>query len=97
MLWIGNKVTTLALVQQVLLPSIACVAIPTFLTSRLSNFKGEIEQEQELNEVPSSTSKYGSILLYLGLGFIIFVPIFNTLTHIPPYLGMMFSLSIDRK
>ena len=94
MLWIGNKVTTLALVQQVLLPSIACVAIPTFLTSRLSNFKGEIEQEQELNEVPRSTSKYGSIMLYLGLGFIIFVPIFKTLTHLPPYLGMMFSLSM---
>lgn len=96
MLWIGNKVTAAALVQQVLLPSITCVAIPTFFASRLSAFNGEIEQEQEQEskEVGNNTSKYGPIMLYLGLGFIIFVPIFKTLTHLPPYVGMMLSLSI---
>src|SRR5690606_27278248 len=96
MLWIGNKVTAAALVQQVLLPSITCVAIPTFFASRLSAFNGKIEQEQEQEskEVGNNTSKYGPIMLYLGLGFIIFVPIFKTLTHLPPYVGMMLSLSI---
>src|SRR5690606_16344924 len=39
-------------------------------------------------------SKYGSIMLYLGLGAIIFVPIFKTITHLPPYVGMMLSLAI---
>jgi hypothetical protein len=33
-------------------------------------------------------------MLYIGLGAIIFVPIFKTLTHLPPYIGMMFSLGI---
>ena len=38
--------------------------------------------------------KYGSTMLYLGLGSIVFVPVFKTLTHLPPYVGMMFSLAI---
>lgn len=93
MLWIGNKVTTPALIQQVLLPSIACVAVPTLIASRLSSFKGEVEADDEL-EVKGSTSKYGSTMLFLGLAFIIFVPVFKTVTHLPPYVGMMLSLAI---
>ena len=94
MLWIGNKVTTLALIEHVLIPSIACVAVPTLIASRLPIFKGEIETEEDLMETAGSTSKYGPIMLYLGLGFIIFVPIFKTVTHLPPYVGMMLSLAL---
>lgn len=94
MLWIGNKVTTLALIEHVLIPSIVCVIVPTIFASRLAIFKGEIESENENTAVQGSTTKYGPIMLYLGLGFIIFVPIFKTVTHLPPYVGMMFSLAI---
>jgi len=96
MLWIGDKVTTLSLIKHVLIPSIACVAVPTFIASRLTIFKGEVESEveEEVEEVEGSTSKYGPVMLYLGLGFIIFVPIFKTVTHLPPYVGMMLSLAL---
>ncbi len=92
MLWIANKVTALVLIEHVLLPSIFCCIVPTFLASRMAIFKGEIATENEDNERPKS--KYGTTMFYLGLGAIIFVPIFKTVTHLPPYVGMMLSLAV---
>lgn len=90
MLWIGNKVSTALLIEHLLVPSLVCMLIPSFIASFLPAFKGEIDVEDE--EV--SKSKYSSIMLYLGLGAIVFVPIFKTITHLPPYVGMMLSLAI---
>ncbi len=90
MLWIGNKVSTALLIEHLLVPSLVCMLIPSFIASFLPAFKGEIDMEEE--EV--SKSKYSSIMLYMGLGAIVFVPIFKTITHLPPYVGMMLSLAI---
>jgi Na+/H+ antiporter NhaD/arsenite permease-like protein len=90
MLWIANKVTAGQLVIHVLLPSIVCYALPTFIASRMSIFKGEIEGIISDEETNSS----GPFLFYLGLGAILFVPIFKTVTHLPPYVGMMLSLAV---
>ena len=92
MLWIANKVTALVLIEHVLIPSIICFAVPTFIASRLPIFKGNVAMETEENEM--AVSKYGSTMFYLGLGMIIFVPVFKTLTHLPPYMGMMLSLAV---
>ncbi|KAB5485538.1 MULTISPECIES: sodium:proton antiporter NhaD [Flagellimonas] len=90
MLWIGNKVSTALLIEHLLVPSLVCMLIPSFIASFLPAFKGEIDVEDE--EI--SKSKYSSIMLYLGLGAIVFVPIFKTITHLPPYVGMMLSLAV---
>ncbi len=90
MLWIGDKVTTALLIEHLLIPSLICMLIPSFIASFLPAFKGEIEAE---DHVPPK-SKYGPAMLYLGLGAIIFVPIFKTVTHLPPYIGMMLSLGV---
>ncbi|SMC66913.1 sodium:proton antiporter NhaD [Cellulophaga tyrosinoxydans] len=92
MLWIANKVTAAVLIEHVLVPSIVCYAIPTFLASRMSVFKGEIDVVEGDDDKPKS--KYGATMFYLGLGMIIFVPIFKTITHLPPYVGMMLSLAV---
>ena len=92
MLWIGNKVTTLQLIEHVLVPSIICMVVPTVIAGRLKVFKGNIEGD--FGDETSSKSRYGSIMLYLGLGSIIFVPIFKTVTHLPPYVGMLLSLAV---
>ena len=92
MLWIGNKVTTLNLVSYVLIPSIVCLLIPTTVASFLPAFKGEIDVPKEDESI--KFHKHGATMLYLGLSAIIFVPIFKTLTHLPPYVGMMLSLSL---
>jgi Na+/H+ antiporter NhaD/arsenite permease-like protein len=91
MLWIANKVTPYQLVIHVLLPSIACFAIPVLIASRLSIFKGFIEDE--LVEVQQK-SKNSAKMFYLGLAGILFVPVFKTVTHLPPYVGMMLSLAV---
>ena len=92
MLWIANKVTTLKLISYLFIPSVVCVVVPVFVASLLSAFKGDIEANDEKDE--EVVHKYGSTMLYLGLAAIVFVPVFKTITHLPPYVGMMFSLAV---
>jgi Na+/H+ antiporter NhaD/arsenite permease-like protein len=92
MLWIANKVTAGQLVIHVLLPSILCTVVPTLLASRKRIFQGEFAADTEADT--EKTSKFGPTMLYLGLGSIIFVPFFKTITHLPPYVGMMLSLAV---
>ncbi|GMN11014.1 sodium:proton antiporter NhaD [Croceitalea sp. MTPC9] len=91
MLWIAGKVEAGSLVIHVLLPSIVCMIIPTMIASRFKAFSGQVDIEEK-QEGPKS--KYGPTMLYLGLGAIVFVPFFKTITHLPPYVGMMLSLAI---
>lgn len=90
MLWIGNKVSTAKLIGYLLLPSLVCMLLPTFVASFMPAFKGEIDAE----EAAPPKSKFGPKMLYLGLSAIVFVPIFKTITHLPPYVGMMLSLAV---
>ena len=92
MLWIANKVTTLKLISYLFIPSLVCVVVPVFIASLLPAFKGDIEANGE--EDDEVIHKHGSTMLYLGLAAIVFVPVFKTITHLPPYVGMMFSLAV---
>lgn len=89
MLWIANKVSASQLIIHVLIPSIICYAIPTIIASRMAIFKGNIEEIIKDDTVKSNSK----LMFYLGLGGILFVPVFKTLTHLPPYVGMMLSLA----
>lgn len=91
MLWIANKVTTVNLITHLFIPSVIAIVIPATIASFLPIFNGNIKPIQIKDEKPV---KYSGLMLILGLGGIIFVPIFKTITHLPPYIGMMFSLSI---
>ena len=92
MLWIGKKVTTSHLFVYLFLPSLVCMAVPAFIASFLPVFKGNLEMDDDVDDGPKS--KFSSTMLYLGLGAIVFVPIFKTITHLPPYVGMMLSLGV---
>ncbi|MBC2839501.1 sodium:proton antiporter NhaD [Robiginitalea sp. SC105] len=92
MLWIADKVSALQLIEHVLLPSIMCTVVPTLIASRFKVFRGNIDAE--VGEDTEATSKFGPTMLYLGLGSIVFVPFFKTITHLPPYVGMMLSLAV---
>jgi Na+/H+ antiporter NhaD/arsenite permease-like protein len=91
MLWIGKKVTTINLIKFLILPSLICMVIPVYLASFMKPFKGMIDKIENDN---IEVNPHGSTMLYLGLSAIIFVPIFKTITHLPPYVGMMLSLSV---
>jgi len=92
MLWIGDKVTTMNLISYVLLPSVVCLVVPVVAASFLPAFQGEIEALEE--DDSAGFHKHGGRMLYLGLSAIVFVPVFKTLTHLPPYVGMMLSLAV---
>ena len=90
MLWMAEKVTSGKLMIILSLPSIISILIPTLIASFLPAFKGEIIQ----TETKESPSKNSLFMLITGLLLIVFVPIFKTITHLPPYVGMMLSLAI---
>jgi len=93
MLWIGKKVTTLGLIEYLVLPSIVCFIVPFFIAGFKKEFQGEITVNAD-EDIEAEKLLSSRIMLFLGLGMIVFVPIFKTFTHLPPYLGMMLSLGI---
>lgn len=93
MLWIGKKVTTGGLLSKLVLPSILCMAVPTFIASFLPAFRGTITIPED--DADSKKRLLSSrTMLFLGLGAIVFVPVFKTFTHLPPYVGMMLGLGV---
>ena len=91
MLWIADKVTPVSLFMYLFIPSLVCMVVPFLIASRLKIFKGEMEIPKEVIEMEEN--KYGNKMLFIGLGSILFVPIFKTVTGLPPYVGMMLSLA----
>jgi Na+/H+ antiporter NhaD/arsenite permease-like protein len=91
MLWIADKVTPLSLFMYLFIPSLACMVVPFLIASRLKIFKGEMEIPKEV--IDMEENKYGNKMLFIGLGSILFVPVFKTVTGLPPYVGMMLSLA----
>jgi Na+/H+ antiporter NhaD/arsenite permease-like protein len=90
MLWIGNRVSTVSLLTHLVLPSLICAILPMIIASFLPSFRGSVELPKE-----DKDEKKASLgMLILGLGAIVFVPIFKTVTHLPPYIGMMLALAV---
>jgi len=90
MLWMGEKVTTVKLMEYLIAPSAICMILPVTIASFMPAFKGEFAPPAPEED----TNVKGPLMLYLGLGMIVFVPIFKTITHLPPYVGMMLSLGV---
>lgn len=90
MLWIGGQITALNIMRVLFLPSIVCMLLPLlYLSVTLKGTLGEsgrpADDEQKGN---------GKLMLVMGLCILIFVPVFKTLTHLPPYIGMLGGLSV---
>ena len=90
MLWIGNKVSIGALIKFLIIPSLVCMILPTFIASKYKVFQGKI-QPPKTND---TENPFGSKILIIGLSSIVFVPIFKIITDLPPYVGMMLSLAV---
>lgn len=94
MLWIGKQVTAGNIIAMVIIPSIFNLVIPLIVVSFF--MKGdakrpEINAQTANNYATASESK---LMLILGVSALLFVPIFKTFTHLPPYLGMLFGLGV---
>lgn len=94
MLWIGGQISTVNIMQVLFIPSVMCMLVPLiYLTFTLKGTLGEqpVEQEGGYGHEPV---KGGTVMLFLGVGALVFVPIFKTITHMPPYIGMLFGLGV---
>jgi Na+/H+ antiporter NhaD/arsenite permease-like protein len=94
MLWIGEQITTGNIMVKLFLPSLACLIIPLiFLSFKL---KGNVERPVVVKEKHKQnlSSREQNIIFFTGIGALIFVPIFKTFTHLPPYLGMLFGVGV---
>ncbi len=93
MLWISEKVSAIGLVKYLIIPSFVCFLVPFAIASFLPIFRGfkefKTNEDTETHELLSSKK-----MLFLGIGAIVSVPIFKTVTHLPPYLGMILALGV---
>ncbi len=96
MLWIGNKVSSLGLIERLVIPSIFCAVVPAFLASFTKPFQGTITPAKRDVETEKKKEKLLSsrVMLIVGISALIFVPVFKAITHLPPYVGMMLGLGV---
>lgn len=92
MLWIGGQITTMPIMKGVILPSLVCLIVP--LIAFTFKFKGDFPNMEKVPSASTASNSEKTIALFLGLGALIFVPIFKSITHLPPFMGMLFGLGI---
>ncbi len=94
MLWIGGQVTSYNIIVMVILPSLVTMIVPVAIMSFI--MKGDIERPvvDDSNKKDITTPFERNLLFFMGVGGLLFVPVFKTITHLPPYMGMLFSLGV---
>ncbi len=97
MLWIGGQVSAASIIPAIIIPSIVCMLIPLIYLS--FKLKGNIERPEniqldtQINNNMTTTFER-NLVFFLGVLGLLFVPVFKTITHLPPYVGMIFSLGV---
>ena len=95
MLWIGGQITPLAIMKSVFLPS--AVSLVTPLAVIAHHLRGRMVEAPAPEEDGGGvrTSQFErSLMFFLGLGILVAVPAFKTVTHLPPFLGILFGLGV---
>jgi Na+/H+ antiporter NhaD/arsenite permease-like protein len=96
MLWIGGQITAANIITSIIIPSLVCFLIPLAYVS--FKLKGDlaplvIDENKEKNAFRVNKSDR-NLIFFLGVAGLLFVPVFKTITHLPPYLGILFSLGV---
>ncbi|MFZ4743956.1 MAG: sodium:proton antiporter NhaD [Limnohabitans sp.] len=95
MLWIGGQVTTAAIMKGLFIPSMINLLVPLSVTAWM--LRGRLVQApvRSDNAGKIETSVFErQLMFFLGLGILVAVPAFKTITHLPPFLGILFGLGI---
>jgi Na+/H+ antiporter NhaD/arsenite permease-like protein len=93
MLWIGGQITAGSIIPSIFIPSLVSVLLPLVILSFVT--KGEVKRPEFKEHIEQQASKRDRQLVFvLGIGGLLMVPIFKTVTHLPPFMGMMFSLGL---
>jgi Na+/H+ antiporter NhaD/arsenite permease-like protein len=95
MLWIGGQITTTQIIGKLFLPSVACAVVPMLLMS--FRMRGVLEvggTEEAKTMKPEAPLRDRNIIFIAGILILLLVPVFKTVTHLPPFMGMMMGLGI---
>ncbi len=92
MLWIGGQVTSLPLMKTVFLPSFLSLVVPLACISPF--LKGSVQTPDHREEISGVSKTESVLMLLLGLGTLVGVPVFKALTHLPPYMGILMGLGL---
>jgi Na+/H+ antiporter NhaD/arsenite permease-like protein len=95
MLWIGGQITALAIIKSVILPALVSMVIPLAITAY-------VLRGQQVESPVSTAGEHGiktteferNLMFFLGIGILVAVPAFKTITHLPPFMGILFGLGI---
>ncbi|TFH38653.1 MAG: sodium:proton antiporter, partial [Bacteroidia bacterium] len=92
MLWIGGRITSWNIMKSLFIPSIIALTVPLVVQSFL--VRGKIEVTENNIEKYGATEPFGKLILLMGVGSLIFVPVFKSLTHLPPFMGMLLGVGL---
>ena len=96
MLWIGGQLTTMTIIKTLFIPSLVAMLVPVGILT--FTMKGEVarpEKKEGLEHYIDPTTPFErNLVFFLGVAGLLFVPVFKTLTHLPPFMGMMLSLGV---
>jgi len=90
MLWIGGQITALKIITALILPCLLACIMPVVLVAK--KFKEKKITSISLPENSAIEKREGKIILVAGIGFLLFVPLFKSITHLPPFMGMLLAL-----
>ena len=94
MLWIKGVITTQGVISEIFVPSLISMIVPAFILQYSLSGKFDKSQNLPKAEVSHFTQAQRNIIFWLGVGGLIFVPIFKTLTHLPPFMGILLVLGV---
>jgi Na+/H+ antiporter NhaD/arsenite permease-like protein len=94
MLWIGGQITPLAIVRGVFLASLVNLVIPLLVVSTRLRGRQIAPPQAQPRDLARANVFERNLIFYLGLGILVLVPAFKTVTHLPPFMGILFGLGL---
>jgi NhaD family Na+/H+ antiporter len=94
MLWIGGQVTALGIMKTLFLPSVVAAVIPLIITAWLLRGRAVNAPAQRTDPVSKTAAFEGQLMFTLSLGILLLVPVFKTVTGLPPFMGILLGLGL---
>ena len=94
MLWIGGQITTVEIIKGLFLPSLVNLVIPLLMITRMTGNRPVIAPPRAGQDTGRTDAFERNLMFFLGLGILVLVPLFKTVTHLPPFMGILFGLGI---
>lgn len=95
MLWIGGQITAVEIMKGLFIPSMVNLLVPLAVTAMVLGNRPVIAPQRNPEEEPFETSAFErNLMFYMGLSILVLVPVFKTVTHLPPFMGILLGLGV---